>query len=106
MVTGLFNSSGGYQLAQKGLGNIVQQWQAHEGNFEADEDTIVEFVYRCRVQMVHLRSANLNGWTPPMQFQALRGWVQIARIDGPSNGCREKAQAEECRLDAACDEKN
>ena len=95
LVTDLFNASGGYQLAQKGLEKVVQKRQTQEGNFEADEDTIVKFVYRCHVQMAHLKYANLNGWTPPMKFQALRGLIQIARIDIPSTGCREEVQAEE-----------
>ena len=93
VVTDLLNASGGYQLPQKAFEKVAETWHLQEGNFEADAEDIVKFVYRCRVQMAHLRYANLNGWTPPTKFQALRGLIQIARIDDPSSSCREQKQA-------------
>ena len=44
--------------------------------------------------MDHLRYANLNGWVPPARYQALRGLIQLARIDGPSDRARDTSPLE------------
>ena len=46
-------------------------------------DACEKYGYRLRAQLSHLMAARKNTWAPPQKFDAVRGLINMTRVDEP-----------------------